>query len=585
MAFRSRYFKSIASAGTGNFWGYKSDDSLASASATGYFNDSVANLNLGDIINITVVTNLDLETEAYADSGEYVVTALSPNVTIATTNPAGGLVYAITDEETALSITPDAYEYPPADFRRYGGVGNGSTDDTTAVQTAFNVSAESVGKWPVICAGGNYKITTQIYVAYVNSADYDSGNNPVTVNLFCEPGSSIVSYVTGTVGGINNLGYAIVIDGMRGGQWEGLKVDFINGTAGVLLQASTASSTNNRFINCQFVGGTTLANRYTATKIGFGLLAGDDGTDFVNARNHFESPAFDSMYAGIYHIPISGTNNWEQPFNISVNNGNWTRVRYGIMAETGHGSLSGFHNDSYTNCYFGRSSWEYTLGTEWTALLYAENQCRGVTLTGFIGDDSVEYPTDDIPVGAQPPEPFVCLADASYCFFNVKSNTYVYSGAVSRSSNSADWGGTGVAVTGISGFNSSSGEFIDGLRYLNSCDTDTDESISLFYGNTKNPAPALEVFGSAAGVVRPYVKIGIKSAGTDVLIEGGSDSTNIDIQPVSAGNNVILGDGAWNGKHVQFGTIHLWVDSSNRLRIKTSAPSSDTDGTIVGTQT
>jgi hypothetical protein len=33
-------------------------------------------------------------------------------------------------------------------------------------------------------------------------------------------------------------------------------------------------------------------------------------------------------------------------------------------------------------------------------------------------------------------------------------------------------------------------------------------------------------------------------------------------------------------------SIFLWVDSTNRLRIKaTTAPTSDTDGTVVGTQT
>jgi hypothetical protein len=32
--------------------------------------------------------------------------------------------------------------------------------------------------------------------------------------------------------------------------------------------------------------------------------------------------------------------------------------------------------------------------------------------------------------------------------------------------------------------------------------------------------------------------------------------------------------------------VTLWVDSTNRLRIKaTTAPTSDTDGTVVGTQT
>ena len=31
-------------------------------------------------------------------------------------------------------------------------------------------------------------------------------------------------------------------------------------------------------------------------------------------------------------------------------------------------------------------------------------------------------------------------------------------------------------------------------------------------------------------------------------------------------------------------TYYLWVDSTGRLRIKNAAPTSDTDGTIVGTQ-
>ena len=36
---------------------------------------------------------------------------------------------------------------------------------------------------------------------------------------------------------------------------------------------------------------------------------------------------------------------------------------------------------------------------------------------------------------------------------------------------------------------------------------------------------------------------------------------------------------------IAFGAQFLWVDSSGRLRIKSSAPTSDTDGTVVGTQT
>jgi hypothetical protein len=44
------------------------------------------------------------------------------------------------------------------------------------------------------------------------------------------------------------------------------------------------------------------------------------------------------------------------------------------------------------------------------------------------------------------------------------------------------------------------------------------------------------------------------------------------------------GSAAWNGAHQRVGAYHLWVDSSGRLRIKATAPTSDTDGTVVGTQ-
>lgn len=60
---------------------------------------------------------------------------------------------------------------------------------------------------------------------------------------------------------------------------------------------------------------------------------------------------------------------------------------------------------------------------------------------------------------------------------------------------------------------------------------------------------------------------------------GGNASGNVKLQN-SSGNG-----GAWNTTHLVMGIYHLWVDSSNRLRIKNSTPTSDTDGTVVGTQT
>jgi hypothetical protein len=40
----------------------------------------------------------------------------------------------------------------------------------------------------------------------------------------------------------------------------------------------------------------------------------------------------------------------------------------------------------------------------------------------------------------------------------------------------------------------------------------------------------------------------------------------------------------WSGAHLVLGSFHFWVDSSNRLRMHSSAPVGDTDGSIVGAQ-
>ena len=41
---------------------------------------------------------------------------------------------------------------------------------------------------------------------------------------------------------------------------------------------------------------------------------------------------------------------------------------------------------------------------------------------------------------------------------------------------------------------------------------------------------------------------------------------------------------AWNEMHPVMGSYHLWIDGSGRLRIKSSSPTSDSDGTVIGTQ-
>jgi hypothetical protein len=49
-------------------------------------------------------------------------------------------------------------------------------------------------------------------------------------------------------------------------------------------------------------------------------------------------------------------------------------------------------------------------------------------------------------------------------------------------------------------------------------------------------------------------------------------------------NNNSASSSAWDGQHLILGGYRIWVDATGDLRIKSGAPASDTDGTIVGTQ-
>lgn len=59
---------------------------------------------------------------------------------------------------------------------------------------------------------------------------------------------------------------------------------------------------------------------------------------------------------------------------------------------------------------------------------------------------------------------------------------------------------------------------------------------------------------------------------------------NIELVPPVAAGAVKAGGGAWNSAPLLLGSYYLWVDGSGNLRIKSSAPASDTDGTVVGSQ-
>lgn len=74
----------------------------------------------------------------------------------------GQLLYPQTEAESSAGVTPLYAHYPPPHFRRYGGVGDGVTDDTAAIQAALDVAAEG-GLW-VYVTDGEWAISKYLIV-------------------------------------------------------------------------------------------------------------------------------------------------------------------------------------------------------------------------------------------------------------------------------------------------------------------------------------------------------------------------------------------------------------------------------------
>ena len=71
--------------------------------------------------------------------------------------------YARTAAEIAVGVTPTNYAYPPYNAFRYGFVGDGTTDDTVALQTLFTVCQQGYVAFIPFTGTGEYKISGPLY--------------------------------------------------------------------------------------------------------------------------------------------------------------------------------------------------------------------------------------------------------------------------------------------------------------------------------------------------------------------------------------------------------------------------------------
>jgi predicted Fe-Mo cluster-binding NifX family protein len=80
------------------------------------------------------------------------------------------------------------------------------------------------------------------------------------------------------------------------------------------------------------------------------------------------------------------------------------------------------------------------------------------------------------------------------------------------------------------------------------------------------------------------------TSGSSTAIVKPNGKTDLSLQ-CSVGENILLtsagtkiNNSNWDGRHLLLGSWHIWIDASGRLRMKASAPTTESDGVIIGTQ-
>lgn len=135
--------------------------------------------------------------------------------------------------------------------------------------------------------------------------------------------------------------------------------------------------------------------------------------------------------------------------------------------------------------------------------------------------------------------------------------------------------------------------FNGGIQHVTNANVERFESHTSIDGWSNYSADTLSAYGGVTYYIRrrrydgadPSVRFNVEN------LDQGSVATcikdehaGVTITRTRRYSNRDIDASGWNGAHLSMGAYHLWIDSSGRLRVKASSPTSDADGTVVGSQ-
>ncbi len=187
-------------------------------------------------------------------------------------------LHARTAAEIAASVTPTNYAYLPGDVRRYGATGNGSTDDSAAIQAAFDVIIAAGGGLLEFPAG-RYVCNSRLKLQNTYTSNiYITLRGAATGNPAVAPANTYGTILVGQTGGI-------LLDLAGGSNITIEDIGFISG--------STNPSTIG--ILCQRIAASQYCTRIHLNRVGIGMTPnaaanGSLGTfGIVNKRGEHHS--------------------------------------------------------------------------------------------------------------------------------------------------------------------------------------------------------------------------------------------------------------------------------------------------------
>lgn len=101
--------------------------------------------------------------------------------------------YAQTTAESAAGVTPVNYAYPFLDVRRYGAVGNGTTDDTAAFNAAIKACYNTDGAIVVAATAASYILTSGLTLGNANNAARIYGSGQPTLSFVGLSGTDAIT--------------------------------------------------------------------------------------------------------------------------------------------------------------------------------------------------------------------------------------------------------------------------------------------------------------------------------------------------------------------------------------------------------